>query len=67
MKAQTRWDRVVLYVLAGYVAAFQVGKAAIALPLLRHELGLDLTAASWILGAYGTLGAVGGLAAGLII
>lgn len=67
MIGQTRWDRVALYVIAGYVAAFQVGKAAIAIPLLRQDLGLDLAAASWILGAYGTLGAVGGLAAGLIV
>ncbi|HEX2256462.1 MAG TPA: MFS transporter [Afifellaceae bacterium] len=67
MMSVTRWGRVALYVFAGYVAAFQVGKAAIAVPLLRRDLGLDLAAASWIIGAYGTLGALAGLAAGLIV
>jgi predicted MFS family arabinose efflux permease len=67
MTIETRWDRVALYVLAGYVAAFQVGKAAIAVPLIRQDLGLDLAAAAWIIGAYGTLGALGGFAAGLIV
>ena len=67
MIARTRWGRVALYVFAGYVAAFQVGKAAIAVPLLRQELGLNLATAAWIIGAYGTLGALGGLAAGLVI
>jgi predicted MFS family arabinose efflux permease len=67
MISATRWGHVALYVLAGYVAAFQVGKAAIAVPALRQDLGLDLAAAAWVIGAYGTLGALGGLAAGLVV
>ncbi len=61
---RTEWRLVCLLIAAGYVAAFQVGKAAIALPLYRQDLGLSLTAASWVVGAYATLGATAGLMAG---
>ncbi|MHA6688622.1 MFS transporter [Mesorhizobium sp. A556] len=42
----------------GVVAAMQVGKVAIATPLLQRELGFNLLEIGWILGAYATLGAV---------
>jgi predicted MFS family arabinose efflux permease len=61
---RTEWRLVCLLIAAGYVAAFQVGKAAIALPLYRQDLGLSLAAASWVVGAYATLGAAAGLIAG---
>jgi MFS family permease len=61
----TDWRSVFILFLAGLIAACQVGKAAIAVPLLRQELGVSLLLASWIVGAYGTLGAVAGLPAGV--
>jgi predicted MFS family arabinose efflux permease len=64
-KPQTRWTAVFVLILAGVVAALQIGKAAIALPVLQHDLALTLTVASWIVGAYGVLGAVAGLPAGI--
>ena len=65
MPKQTRWGAVLILILAGVIAALQIGKAAIALPALQQELMLTLAAASWIIGAYGLLGALGGLPAGL--
>jgi predicted MFS family arabinose efflux permease len=64
-KPQTRWTAVFVLVFAGVVAALQIGKAAIALPILQQDLVLTLTVASWIVGAYGVLGAIGGLPAGI--
>jgi len=65
--AKTDWKIVFALVMAGVVAACQVGKAAIAVPLLREDLGLSLVAASWVVGAYGTLGAIAGLSAGIAV
>ncbi|GIK81249.1 MAG: MFS transporter [Alphaproteobacteria bacterium] len=67
MSAQTRWSAVVILIAAGMVAAFQIGKAAIAVPLLQQDLGLSLVFASWIVGAFGALGAFGGIFAGTIV
>lgn len=64
MPTTTRWSLVAVLIAAGIVAAAQVGKAAIAVPLLQQDLGLSLAAASWIVSAYALLGAVGGLAIG---
>ncbi len=66
MPTQTRWGAVLALILAGVIAALQIGKAAIALPVLQRELALTLAAASWIVGAYGLLGAAAGLPAGLL-
>ncbi len=66
MPAKTRWGAVLALIFAGMIAAMQIGKAAIALPLLQIELVLTLAAASWIIGAYGLLGALGGLPAGIV-
>jgi MFS family permease len=60
----TRWSLVAILVASGVVAAGQVGKAAIAAPLVQQDLGLSLAAVSWIVSAYAALGAVGGLATG---
>jgi MFS family permease len=62
---RTDWRSVLVLLLAGLVAACQVGKAAIAVPLLRQDLGLSLVAASWVVGAYGTLAALAGVPAGV--
>lgn len=64
MSARTRWGAVGVLIAAGIVGALQIGKAAIAMPLLQDDLGISLVFASWILGAYGLLGAAFGLPAG---
>ena len=66
---QTGTDRtqVVLVIAAGIIGACQIGKVAIAVPLLRDDLGLSLVAISWIAGAYALLGVVGGLVAGFVV
>jgi predicted MFS family arabinose efflux permease len=66
MPSQTRWGAVLVLILAGLIGALQIGKAAIALPALQRDLLLTLVAASWIVGAYGALGALGGLPAGMV-
>lgn len=63
---QTRWSAVIILILAGVISALQIGKAAIAVPILQRELALTLVTASWIVGTYGMLGAVGGLPAGIL-
>jgi MFS family permease len=66
MAGQTRWGAAFILIFAGAVSALQIGKAAIAVPILQRELALTLVAASWIVGAYGVLGAVAGLPAGIL-
>lgn len=66
MTEQTRWGAAFILIFAGVVSALQIGKAAIAVPILQRELALTLVAASWIVGAYGVLGAAAGLPAGIL-
>jgi MFS family permease len=66
MPDKTRWGAVAALMLAGIIVALQIGKAAIAVPILQRELQLSLVVASWVIGAYGVLGAVGGLPSGII-
>jgi predicted MFS family arabinose efflux permease len=66
-RQRTQWRAVAVLVGAGLMAACQVGKAAIAVPQLRQDLGLTLAAASWVVGLYGALGAAGGLVAGALV
>lgn len=66
MQERTKWTQVALIIIAGIIGSFQIGKVAIAIPLLREDLGLSLFAVSWIAGAYATLGVVGGVAAGFV-
>jgi MFS family permease len=63
----TRWPVIFIMIGAGVVCAFQVGKAAIAVPLLRQDLGLSLSFAAWIISVYAVLGAVGGLMIGVVV
>ena len=65
--AATQWRLVWTFILAGVVAAFQIGKAPIAIPLLRQDLGLGLAFASWVVGIYAVVGGIAGLPAGLLI
>jgi MFS family permease len=65
MAESTRWGTVWLLILAGVIGGFQVGKAAVAVPVLQAELMLSLFAAAAIVGAYGLLGSIIGLPAAL--
>src|SRR5690606_33422712 len=57
----------VVLIFAGVLGACQIGKAALAVPLLQQDLGLTLVGAAWIVGAYGVLAAVAGLPAGAAV
>ena len=56
----TRWLVVWALILAGVVAAFQIGKAPVALSALRAELGLGLVGAGWVVSMFNVLGALAG-------
>ncbi|WP_211856724.1 MFS transporter [Plastoroseomonas hellenica] len=62
--AITRWAPVAAVVGAGVVSALQVGKAAIATPLLQADLRLDLGAVGWVTAIFAILGVFGGIPAG---
>jgi MFS transporter, DHA1 family, inner membrane transport protein len=61
----TRWFLVWFLFGAGVVSAFHVGKAPIAIPLLRHDLGLSLIVASWVIGVFAGVPAIAGLPGGI--
>jgi MFS family permease len=63
----TRWSLVFTLIGAGVICSFQIAKAAIAVPLLREDLGLSLSFASWVVSAYAAIGALAGLAIGVVI
>jgi predicted MFS family arabinose efflux permease len=63
----THWGVVSVVVGSGIVTAIQVGKAAIATPLLQADLGLDLAATGWLTGIFAVLGLVGGIPAGTLV
>ena len=44
MPVQTRWGAAFVLIFAGVISALQVGKAAIAVPILQRELALTLVA-----------------------
>lgn len=67
MPSTTRWGAVFALILAGMIAALQIGKSAIALPVLQVDLSLSLFAAAWIVGAYSALGALAGLPGGVLV
>lgn len=63
----TQWATVAMVVASGVVAAVQVGKAAIAVPMLQADLGLNLGAIGWLTGIFAILGVVGGIPAGAVV
>ncbi|MSP52144.1 MAG: MFS transporter [Alphaproteobacteria bacterium] len=63
---KTRWDIVVLAVLAGVFAAMEIGKVPPALGALKTEFGVGLAAVGWVASIFNALGAVLGLPAGAI-
>lgn len=50
--------RALFVILGGVIAAAQIGKAIVGLPLLRAEFGLGLDRAAWILSIFSVLGAL---------
>lgn len=63
---KTRWGIVLITVIAGVVAALQVGKVPPVLPVLRFELGINLVTAGWVASIFNICGALLGVAVGLI-
>ncbi|MDF0583688.1 CynX/NimT family MFS transporter [Bradyrhizobium yuanmingense] len=61
------WHVVSIVVGSGVVAAIQMGKAAIATPMLQKDFGLDLAAAGWLTGILAVLGLLGGIPAGSLV
>ncbi|WP_449397012.1 MFS transporter [Devosia riboflavina] len=52
---------------SGVAAALQVGKAAIAAPMLQNDLGISLTAIGWLAGIFALIGLLGGILTGAIV
>ncbi|HEV7319542.1 MAG TPA: MFS transporter [Ensifer sp.] len=67
LKDKTRWAGVAAVVVAGVVAAMQVGKGLIAGPMLQADLGLDLATLGWVTSVFAVVGFVGGMPAGAIV
>src|SRR5438876_11473614 len=59
--------QVLLLMGSGVVAAAQIGKAIIAVPMIRSDLTLGLDLAGLIVATFATLGAMTGIAAGLVV
>ncbi|HYG89677.1 MAG TPA: MFS transporter [Azospirillum sp.] len=66
MSVRTHWGAVVSVVGIGIAAAMSVGKVPAAMPLIRSELGLSLVAGGWVMSVLSTLGALAGVALGLL-
>ena len=64
---RTRWDIVALALTAGYLVGLQVGKVPPTLPLLEAELDLPRVIAGLIASSFYGVGAVFGVAGGLLI
>jgi len=62
----TNWPIVWCAVGAGIVAAFQIGKAPAAIPVLRAELGIALVTAGWVISIFNVLGVAVGIFAGAV-
>jgi predicted MFS family arabinose efflux permease len=62
--ATTAWTGVALVVAAGVIAALQVGKVAIAVPQLREDFGLGLSAIGWLMAVFSLLGVLGAIPVG---
>lgn len=64
--ARTDWWVVVMVVAAGIAASLQIGKAAIAIPLLQAETGRDLAVLGWVSSIFAVLGLFGGVPVGAL-
>lgn len=63
---RTNWIAVGVLILAAVAAAFQIGKAPAALPVIRDELGLSLDEAVWVISIFNLLGMTLGMVAGAL-
>ncbi|QND54875.1 MFS transporter (plasmid) [Phyllobacterium sp. 628] len=54
-------------IASGVVAALQVGKATIAIPLLRQDFQLNLQQAGWVMSIFALLAVFGGMAVGAAV
>ena len=64
---RTRWDIVAIAFAAGFTVGMQVGKVPPALPMLQAELELSRVIAGLIASSYYGIGAVLGVAGGLLV
>lgn len=62
----TDWWLVAFVVTAGIAASLQIGKAAIAIPLLQAETGYDLAVLGWVSSIFAVLGLFGGVPVGAL-
>ncbi|MEW6644699.1 MAG: MFS transporter [Pseudomonadota bacterium] len=65
--AATHWGAVAAVVGCGIVSSLQIGKAMIAVPMLRADLSLDFGQLGWLTGIFALLGLFGGIPAGAIV
>jgi hypothetical protein len=63
----TPWSLTSLLFFGGIVAAAQVGKAIVSLPLIRTEMSLGIDSAAVILSVFATLGATCGICGGALV
>jgi MFS transporter, DHA1 family, inner membrane transport protein len=67
-EAAGTWSpHVLLLVGSGIVAAAQIGKAVISIPMIRSDLSLGFDLAGLIVATFATLGAVTGIGAGVVV
>jgi MFS family permease len=64
---RTPWGLVCLLFFGGTVAAAQVGKAIVSLPLMRGDMNFGIDVAAAILSVFATLGATFGLGGGALV
>ena len=63
--ARTRWSAIFVLVAIGLLGSFQIGKLPTAIPNLRHDLGLSLIAAAWVVSMLTTTTSTLGMVAGV--
>src|SRR6476620_6583745 len=56
-----------ILMVSGTIAAAQIGKAAISVPIIRVEMGFGLDIAGFIVATFATLGACAGIGAGALV
>src|SRR5258708_8422331 len=66
-RERTEKLQVLLLMGSGVVAAAQIGKAIIAVPIIRSDLALGLDFAELVVATFATLGAITGIGAGLVV
>ena len=63
---KTRWDLIVVAVIAGIIASGFIGKAPAALPTIRADLGLDLITGGWVVSIFNATAMSLGVAVGIL-